>query len=73
MHLNTNLGTYLTVRVALSKFLTHRIYEPKTVVAVLCHLVWVCYMATDNHNDCFKATGAHGKFMSDEKAIQRFP
>ena len=61
------------MRWALSKCLTQRIYEPKTMVVVLRHLVWVCYTATDNHTDCFKAIGGHGKFMSAEKARQKFP
>lgn len=40
---------------ALSKSLIQTICESKKMVAVLCHLVWMCSTTTVNHYNCFKA------------------
>lgn len=56
---------------ALFKFLTQRNYESKTMVVVSCHLVWVCYTATDNHYNCFKAIESHGKVWEWWKGMSK--
>lgn len=41
------------------------------MVVILCHLVWVCYIATVNHDNCFKAIERLERFESPfhQKAI----
>ena len=38
--------------------------ESKKTVAVLCHLVWICYPATVKHYNCFKAVEGLERFDS---------